>query len=129
MVDQRLHFDSGVLFPRLLLVARKIYMEHTSEIPQAYFDQIYEAFDFVEKFLELSEYVAGDNMTVADLCFVASITSMEYNCPISADKYPKITEWKDKMQKLPYYYEANGLGNEMRVKMFNNILENVKKGK
>ncbi|XP_055374473.1 uncharacterized protein LOC129607470 [Condylostylus longicornis] len=126
LIDQRLHFDSGVLFPRLLQVARKIYVEHTDIIPQVYIDQVYEAYDFVEKFLETNTYIVGETLTVADFCFISSITSMEFNCPASPEKYPKINTWKKNLEKLPYYYEANGKGNEMRNMWFKKILQDIK---
>lgn len=71
---------------------------------------MYEAYDFVEKFLDGNNWVAGDTLTVADFSFLTSISSWKMLVPFSETKYPKITSWLNKMKQLPYYNEINECG-------------------
>lgn len=69
-----------------------------------------EGYTTLENFLQDHDYVAGDNLTIADLILVASITSANVLVPIAANRFPKITEWLSLIQALPYYAEANQVG-------------------
>lgn len=71
---------------------------------------VQEAFEFVEKFLQKTPYVAGDELTIADFSFVTSITSWTVFEPIDPKKYPKISAWLKKMEALPYYNATNKPG-------------------
>ncbi|CAG9817783.1 unnamed protein product [Phaedon cochleariae] len=105
IVDHRLHFDSSILFNRGLIISRSLIFEEAKEIPQKLLDQLSEAFYMVEKFLQKNEYVAGNQMTIADFSFVTSITSWAVFVPLSEAQFPKITAWLKKMKQLPYYRE------------------------
>lgn len=41
-----------------------------------------------------TKYVAGDNVTIADMALVASTLSLE-SCEIPFDNYPLVTTWYD----------------------------------
>lgn len=43
--------------------------------------QIFEAFGFMEKFLEGRKWFAGDNLTLADLSILASVASITVRLP------------------------------------------------
>ncbi|CAH1113927.1 unnamed protein product [Psylliodes chrysocephalus] len=67
---------------------------------------IEESFTITEKFLEKSNYVAGDQLSIADFSFVTTITSWSGAfAPLSEAKFPKIAAWIKRMQQLPYYKE------------------------
>lgn len=106
-IDQRLHFDTGVLFARLRDANYLIY-NGGYEVPQAVIDSFYEAYDILEKFLKDGPYLVGDSLTIADLCTIPTVTSIVYHAPIDPNKYPKITEWIARVSELPYYEELSG---------------------
>lgn len=60
--------------------------------------------------MQNSKYLAGDELTVADLCAIATISSIDEIVTIDAEKYPKFTQWIKRMSQLPYYEEKNGVG-------------------
>ena len=102
-VDQRLHFDSGVLFARLAAASRFIY-GGGYEVPQPIIDQIYEVYQLTETFLKDDPYLVGDALTVADLCAATTISALHnLHAPIDATKYPKLNAWCERIGSLPYY--------------------------
>lgn len=128
VVDQRLHFDSGVLFPRVQnLVVRKMLAFYATKIftfkfqfPIVILDEkeiskeklsaITESYTFLDKFLEEREYVAGDSLTIADFCCVSTISTATIIIPISNERYPNLSRWYHLCRSLPYYEETNGVG-------------------
>lgn len=110
VVDQRLHFDSGILFPRLRNVTFPLVFLGKKEIPEERKAAIEEAYQFMEKFLEASDWIAGDKMTIADFCCVSSVSSLDCLVPLKA-RYPKISAWLERCRKnMVGYDEANQVG-------------------
>uniref|UniRef100_T1GW09 Uncharacterized protein n=1 Tax=Megaselia scalaris TaxID=36166 RepID=T1GW09_MEGSC len=106
LVDQKLHFDTGVLFQKVKGVTK--YVMTGKKVPEEAVSAVYEGYDFLEKFLANSNYLVGNSLTVADLCCIATISSLVF-APIDPSKYPKLTEWIKRMKVLPYY-ETNEKG-------------------
>ncbi|KAG6445495.1 hypothetical protein O3G_MSEX003974 [Manduca sexta] len=69
IIDQRLHFDSGVLFATLRGTVEPIlYFGEKDYTPQN-LDKIRSAYVFLESFLT-TPWLAGEHLTVADICCV-----------------------------------------------------------
>lgn len=102
-VDQRLHFDTGILYPCLRDINVAILFGGLVDVPEDKIEGLYEACDILEIFLKDDPYLAGDALTVADLCLVPTVTSMVYHAPIDPEMYPKITAWIERLAQLPYY--------------------------
>ncbi|XP_037823100.1 glutathione S-transferase 1-like [Lucilia sericata] len=117
-VDQRLHFESGVMFQGgLRNITAPLFFRNETKVPQHKIDAIIEIYDFLEVFLKNSPYMAGDHLTIADLSIVTSVTSLVAFVDIDSSKYPKLTAWIKRLESLPYYHEANGVGAKMLVEM------------
>lgn len=107
-VDQRLHFDSGILFPRLRAVGYRIFFEKAYDFLPQHIAALQEAYDLTEKFLETDQYMVGNRLTLADLACVTTITQIDRSfLPLDNDKYPKIRAWLDRLAELPYFYDLN----------------------
>ncbi|XP_065369625.1 glutathione S-transferase 1-like [Calliphora vicina] len=116
LVDQRLHFESGVVFTGSLRnITCPLIMKNETRIPQHKIDAIVETYDFLEVFLKDSPYVAGDHLTVADFSIVSTVTTLVAFVEIDSAKYPKVTAWIKRLEALPYYHEANAVGNKIFV--------------
>lgn len=94
IVDQRLFFDIGTLYPRIraicvskITVTKCVMLLTTNlqfpvlflgeiEIPDEYKTALDEALGFLDVFLEGNDFVAGNKLTVADCCIVASVSSI-----------------------------------------------------
>lgn len=79
----------------------------------------FEAYDFVEKFLEGKDYVAGNTLSIADFSFVSTMSNCLTLVPFEPHKYPNITAWWNKMQNLPYYQDANVPG----LTLYQNLIQ------
>lgn len=109
-IDQRLHFDSGVLFPRLVDLIVPMIQGKTKTPYREAIDAVHEALGHLEIFLEENKFFIGDFMTVADITLCTTLNSLELYFPIAVNKYPKLTSWFTTMKSLPYYESCNKAG-------------------
>lgn len=103
-------------FPIVILDEKEISKDKLSAINEAY--------TFMNTFLEASQYIAGDELTIADFCCVATVSTATIIIPISAERYPHLSRWYHLCKSLPYYDEANGKG----LQMLDSLVE-IKLGK
>ena len=76
-------------------------------------DQITQAYQSLEALLEGHDYVAGNQLTIADFSLVATVSSSNAAIvPVASNTYPRISAWLSRMQALPYYGQANQVGLE-----------------
>lgn len=113
LVDSRLHFDSGCLFARMRFLYEPIIYNGSMEMPDDRVQYIQSAWDILERFLKSSPFVCGDEMTIADLCLVASASSLTDIVPLDTLKHANIIEWIERLSKLPYYDSLNGVRGKM----------------
>lgn len=73
-------------------------------------DKVKEAYRLLEAFLEGREWLAGDEITIADLCNVATVSTLEAFVPIEEEGHEKLIAWLGKCKELPYYGECNQEG-------------------
>lgn len=110
LVEEKLDFDNDILHPRVQDVIHSIVVENEKEIATEKISAITEAYKLLDKFLQGRTYLTGDNLTVADLCCVATVSTATVITPISTEKYPNLSTWYRHCKNLPYYEEANGVG-------------------
>nr|AVT42186.1 glutathione S-transferase e2 [Lissorhoptrus oryzophilus] len=111
IVDQRLHFDSGVLFPRVSAIVGALLRGGAKTIEKDKADLVQQAYQSLETLLEGHNYVAGNELTIADFSLVSTLSSSNAALvPVAANTYPKISAWLSRMQALPYYSKANQVG-------------------
>lgn len=60
-----------------------------------------ESFGFLQRFLEQTQFVAGDSITIADYSLFTSTGAATILLPIDSVKYPKLAAWLDKAEALP----------------------------
>ncbi|KDR06629.1 Glutathione S-transferase 1-1, partial [Zootermopsis nevadensis] len=75
VIDQRLHFDTGVLFPRLAAFCTFVKEGKTPDADAA--AKVEETFEFLNKFLEGRDWLAGSKITIADFAVVVNVSIME----------------------------------------------------
>nr|ASN63943.1 glutathione S-transferase epsilon 12 [Spodoptera exigua] len=109
IIDQRLHFDSGILFPSLRgTVEPVLFWGETSFRPEN-LAKIKKAYEFMEKFLTNSKlWLTGDEVTLADICCVSTLSSMHVVLPIDAEDYPNLASWM-KLCALQQFYIAGNI--------------------
>lgn len=57
------------------------------------------AYDGPAKALANSRYLCGENLTIADLCCVKSVSA----APTEEDAYANVKGWVQRLSELPYY--------------------------
>jgi len=117
-VDQLMHFESGVVFEAALRrLTRPVLFNGESTLPRNQVDHINQIYDFLETFLDDHDYLAGDQLTIADFSLVSTITSIGVFLELDLAKYPRIAAWLERLKELPYYEEANGSGAAQYVEL------------
>jgi len=111
VVDQRLYFDMGTFYKA---VGDVMYPQmFAKETPaQDKYDKLTEVMGWVTDMIKPTGYVAGtDHMTIADICFVATVSTGLATEHFDWSGYPEIMAWLEKMKgEIPDYEKANGAG-------------------
>ncbi|XP_054266373.1 glutathione S-transferase 1-1-like [Macrosteles quadrilineatus] len=110
VVNQRLYFDAGTLFQRF---ADYYYPNFFAGVP---FDEekkkkLDEAFSFLDQFLEKTRWVAGDDITIADIAIAVTVSTAEV-VGYEVSKYPNVAAWLAKSKTTLPGYEVNQQGVE-----------------
>ncbi|XP_052753157.1 glutathione S-transferase 1-like isoform X2 [Galleria mellonella] len=119
MVNQKLFFSNSTLFHRLRNITYYVLIEGMKIVPQRLYDDIEEAYGFLEEFLSRSKFLAGDHMTIADIAAISTVTSLLYVHPHDSKKYPKTVAWIKEMEKQPFCQKYNAPGSALLGKLFN----------
>lgn len=122
LVDRKLYFDIGLMYQ---VFADYYYPILFAGAPKddAKFGKIGVAFDFLNKFLEGENYVAGNHLTIADLALIATVSNFEVmNYDVA--QYKNVARWAAKIKsEAPKYNEINGEG----AKAFRAFADNLSK--
>ncbi|KAH8401188.1 hypothetical protein KR009_003559 [Drosophila setifemur] len=122
LVDARLYYDCGHLFPRIRFVVEPVIYFGVGEVPEDRVTYLQKAYDGLEHCLANGPFLTGDQLTIADLCCIASVSTAEAFAPIETDKFPKLVEWVKRLQALPYYQKNNQEGLDMLVGLVKGLL-------
>nr|CAD7458695.1 unnamed protein product [Timema tahoe] len=109
VVDQRLYFDMGTLYARIGEYYYPIIFQKAKGDPEK-FKKLEEAFEFLEKFLTGSAWVAGDKITIADFAVISSVSTAEV-VGFHVNTYPNVAKYLAKARKeLAGYEDINYAG-------------------
>lgn len=106
IIDQRLHFDNAILFGSLRETMVPVIYDGEKTLRPENVDKIKSGYDFIESFFT-GPWLAGDSLTLADICCVATISSLNEVIPIDKKQYPKLTAWFEECSKQEFYKKAN----------------------
>ncbi|KAH8296893.1 hypothetical protein KR044_000171, partial [Drosophila immigrans] len=105
IVDQRLHFESGVLYVQWKQLKQLLFQENVTELP---LEKLQEIYALLDRLIAEHEFIAGDQLTIADFSIIATLSPMHLSfAPVDATKYPALSAWLARISALPYYEEAN----------------------
>lgn len=112
LVDARMYFDAGHIFCRIRMLTDFILFGNCAEMPEEKIEYIQRSWDSLNRFVQNSPYVCGDEMTIADLCLIATVSSATSLVPFDPERHAAALQWIDRMSQLPYYEEVNGQGSQ-----------------
>ncbi|CAH2042127.1 unnamed protein product, partial [Iphiclides podalirius] len=105
LVHQRLHFDSSSLYVKIRAICYPILYLGVTSISDVLKDDLNNTLRFLDKFLENSKWVAGNNCTIADTSIYASVSAiMAVGWDIS--QFSNIQRWLKECSSLPGYEES-----------------------
>ncbi|XP_066977521.1 glutathione S-transferase 1-like [Macrobrachium rosenbergii] len=126
IVDQRLYFDMGTLQPRWHNVYAPLLI-HGKESDPADMEKVEEALKWLNDILKEYPWTAGNTMTVADFCLVATVSTMNACGAIDLQKYTRIDKWLQKCSKqMVGYNDINAPGAEAFGEIYKSKVETLK---
>ncbi|KAF5270027.1 hypothetical protein FQR65_LT05826 [Abscondita terminalis] len=102
VIDQRLYYDTGVIFPLILKIGNKLFTKTFKDESKELQESAFKVYDILEKYLEKTEWLAGDYTTLADISCSMTIKSMNLAIPFDIEKHKKLTTWLEKVNTLSY---------------------------
>ncbi|XP_055845572.1 glutathione S-transferase 1-like [Episyrphus balteatus] len=117
-VDARLHFDSGHLFARGRMLYEPILYHGSTDCSIEKIAYVQQCWDIMESFLKETPYLCGDELTIADLCCITTVTTINDVVVIDETKYTKLMAWIERMSELPYFKGINDDGAAEVKKLF-----------
>ena len=75
------------------------------KVDQKAYDNLQEAFGFINLFLESSDFIAGDSVTIADWCLGTTLNSLDA-CGIDMSNHKRVLQYLQRLRSLPYFNEA-----------------------
>uniref|UniRef100_A0A1B6DCS8 Uncharacterized protein n=1 Tax=Clastoptera arizonana TaxID=38151 RepID=A0A1B6DCS8_9HEMI len=111
IVNQRLYFDLGTLYRRFSELYYPVIFGNEKSFDKEKKIKLDEALTFLNKYLEgTNPWVAGANMTIADLSIIATVSTIEA-LGYDLKPYPDVSKWLIMAKKaIPGYYEINQPG-------------------
>nr|AIH07590.1 glutathione S-transferase epsilon 15 [Spodoptera litura] len=110
MIDQKLHFDSGILYPALRENDEPIFFGTATSLKPEGVAKIRSAYNFTEKFLTGTQWLAGNKLTVADISCVATVSTLNELLHIDEAMYPNICAWVKRCAEHEFYKNGNQPG-------------------
>ncbi|XP_020801914.1 glutathione S-transferase E14 [Drosophila serrata] len=110
MVLNLLLFECSFLFRRDSDFMSAIVRQGFAHVDVAHHERkLTEAYGIMERYLEKSNYMAGDQLTLADFSLVTTLSTVNLMFPLT--RFPRLQRWFTAMQQLDAY-EANCSGLE-----------------
>merc|ERR1712055_31740 len=112
-VDQMMYFDMGQLYKSFGDCFYPVAFQGKDAIEKEKFEKLKEVLGWAKGFIADTGYVAGsEKLTIADLCFVATLTSISSSGIVDFEKdYPELKNYVEKVSAaVPNYATANGDG-------------------
>ncbi|XP_022125314.2 glutathione S-transferase 1 [Pieris rapae] len=122
IVDQRLHFDSGILFPALKCGFSKVVLQGGKKLTDEAVEKITSGYELTNQFATKT-WLAGEQFTIADISCMACISGLNELIPIDSQKYPHLYAWLKRCSELDIYKKKNAPGNKELGEIFRSKLE------
>ncbi|XP_020814116.1 glutathione S-transferase D7-like [Drosophila serrata] len=120
LINQRLYFDMGTLYDSMSKYVFALF--RTGSLgDQESLDKFNSALEFLNTFLEGQDYVAGSQLTVADIAILATISTLE-TIQFDLQKFPNVDRWYKNAQKVAPGWDENVEG----IKQFQKFLDDWK---
>lgn len=96
-------------------------MENATKVSAERKQKVDASIQMLESFLTDDEWMAGKDMTIADISVLAIITQLDF-CGYNFSSFPKLSAWYERCKALPCY-EENAVGAQIMGDLFKSRLE------
>uniref|UniRef100_A0A2S2NW49 Glutathione S-transferase 1-1 n=1 Tax=Schizaphis graminum TaxID=13262 RepID=A0A2S2NW49_SCHGA len=122
-IDHRIDFDLGALYRRASDYFGPVFA--VGHYGTAALPKLKSALEILDAYLEKTKWVAGPEVTLADIVIVVTISCLEI-VGYDLTSYPNVLRWfKAAQTTLPNYNEANHKGTvEFKEYLFSKLLDN-----
>ncbi|XP_055298921.1 inactive glutathione S-transferase D3-like isoform X2 [Sitodiplosis mosellana] len=101
LINQRLQFDCGTLYPRIKAIQWKIMYTGATTINEEDRQNAYKALEMLNTFLDGNKYLTGsEEPTLADAITFVSVTNV-VKLGNDLSKFPNIAAWFERCKALP----------------------------
>ncbi|XP_002023858.2 glutathione S-transferase D7 [Drosophila persimilis] len=115
VVNQRLYFDLSSLYDAFAKYYYPIFRTGKPGDAEAW-KKVETSFEFLNTFLEGQTYVAGSQLTVADIAILSTVSTFDI-AEFDLKKYPNVAKWYANAQKVTPGWEENWEGLQQLKKM------------
>ncbi|KAH8239222.1 hypothetical protein KR032_002020, partial [Drosophila birchii] len=115
VINQRLYFDMGTLYAAFITYYYPLFQTGKTGSDED-FKKIETAFDLLETFLTAQDYVAGGQLTIADIAILSTVSTYEI-VEFDIAKYPNVARWYANAKKVTPGWDENWDG-LMQMKAF-----------
>ncbi|XP_023309103.2 glutathione S-transferase 1-1-like [Lucilia cuprina] len=105
VINQRLYFDMGTLYKSFADYYYPQIMKKAPADPEM-LKKVESAFEFLNTFLEGNKFAAGNDVTVADIALLASVTNFDA-AKFDMSKYSNVAKWYEECKKVVPGYAEN----------------------
>ena len=106
LVDQRLYFNMGTFYRRLADAIIPVGFGKTSTVTPEQVEALKEALMWANQMTSCG-FVLGGAMTIADVDFMATMSTLEACDFVDLSPYKNLTKWSARMKSMIPHYEEN----------------------
>ncbi|CAO1428690.1 unnamed protein product [Diamesa tonsa] len=107
VIDQRMYYDATVVFPTVLGVIRPIIYDGVKTMSKEGVDKMIGVLNVLDGFLSNSKYLAGDNVTIADLSLLGTISTLA-NLGYNLEQHKSLGSWYESCKSIIGFEENDG---------------------
>lgn len=111
-INRVLHHELTAFSPKALRPMYPIYRKETSVVSDEMKAKLHEGLSNLERFLVRNDWFAGENVTVADLCVLPTISSIVH-FGFDLSKYPRLAAWYENCKVLKGYEDDQAVAQQI----------------
>lgn len=104
-IDQRMYFEAYIVFPKFRALIESIVIGKAAEISQDHIDKTEKVYEYLEAYLQGTQFLASNHITLADISVVATVATLHALIPIN-EKFVKVNQWIEQLSQEDWYQKV-----------------------
>ncbi|CAH2089096.1 unnamed protein product [Euphydryas editha] len=110
LVDQLMHYDSGILQPCYSASVEPILHKNWRFILPQQIEDTEKAYQDLESMLAGCVWFSGSWLTLGDIAIAATVSTLNILTPIDKERFPLLWSWLFRMSEQPFFVTGNNKG-------------------